>query len=68
MPMKAVLVCSQYIGALLDPKRASSAQQIPEKYHWSYCYGAIDVVNGELLCIQTPSTNLQWTEAFLKEI
>ena len=38
------------------------------KYQWSYCYGAIDVVNGELLCIQTPSTNLQWTEAFLKQI
>ena len=38
------------------------------KYQWSYCYGAIDVVNGELLCMQTPSTNLQWTEAFLKQI
>ena len=25
------------------------------------------MVNGELLCIQTSSTNLQWTEAFLKQ-
>ena len=29
------------------------------KYQWSYCYAAIDVVNGELLCMQTPSTNLE---------
>ena len=38
------------------------------RYQWSYCYGALDVVNGEMVCIQTPSTNLQWTEAFLQQI
>ena len=38
------------------------------KYQCSYCYGAVDVVNAELLCMQTPRVNLQWIEAFLKEI
>ena len=54
------------VGDLKEGLRAHKKYQT--KYQWSYCYGAIDVVNGELLCMQTPSTNLQWTEAFLTQI
>ena len=53
-------------GDLKEGLRAHKKYQT--KYQWSYCYGAIDVVNGELLCMQPPSTNLQWTEAFLTQI
>lgn len=38
------------------------------KYQWSYCYGALDVVEGETVFLQTPTVNLQWTEAFLGQI
>lgn len=38
------------------------------KFEWSYCYGALDVVEGKAIFLQTPSVNLQWSEAFLKEI
>lgn len=38
------------------------------RYEWSYCYGALDVVDGKTVFLQTPSANLAWTEAFLKEI
>jgi len=38
------------------------------KYEWSYVYGAIDVVEGELVCSQTSTTDLPTTEAFLQEI
>ena len=38
------------------------------KYQWSYCYGAIDAVDGDAVFIQTPSVNLDWTEAFLVEL
>ena len=38
------------------------------RYQWSYCYGALDVVDGESVFIQTPTVNLQWTELFLLEI
>jgi len=38
------------------------------KYEWSYCYGAIDVVEGASVFIQTPSVNLSWTEAFLGQL
>lgn len=38
------------------------------KYDWSYCYGALDVVEGSCVFLQTPTVNLEWTEAFLKEI
>ena len=38
------------------------------RYEWSYCYGAIDPVEGRCVFIQTPSASLDWTEAFLLEI
>lgn len=38
------------------------------KYQWSYCYGALDPIDGETVFVQNPSVNLQWTEVFLKEI
>ena len=38
------------------------------EYKWSYCYGAIDVVDGCTVFLQTPTVNLDWTEAFLLQI
>lgn len=38
------------------------------EYKWSYCYGALDVVGGESVFLQTPTVNLQWTEQFLLQI
>lgn len=38
------------------------------RYEWSYCYGAIDPVEGKTVFMQTPTVNLQWTEAFLEQI
>ena len=38
------------------------------EYKWSYCYGAIDVIEGKTVFVQTPSVNLEWTEAFLLQI
>ena len=38
------------------------------KYQWSYCYGALDPVDGATVFLQTPSVNLQWTQAFLEQI
>lgn len=38
------------------------------RYQWSYCYGAIDPVEGRSVFVQTPSVNMDWTEAFLLEI
>ena len=38
------------------------------KYQWSYCYGALDPIDGETVFVQTPSVNMEWTEVFLKEI
>ena len=35
---------------------------------WSYCYGAIDIVEGQSVFLQTPTVNLDWTEAFLQQI
>jgi transposase len=38
------------------------------RYEWSYCYGALDVVGGDAVFLQTPSVNLEWTQAFLEQI
>ena len=38
------------------------------RYQWSYCYGAIDVLEGKTVFLQTPSVNLLWTQAFLEQI
>lgn len=38
------------------------------KYQWSYCYGALDVVAGESVFMQCPSTNHHWTRQFLLQI
>lgn len=38
------------------------------KYEWSYCYGALDIVEGKAVFLQTPTVNLDWTEAFLEQI
>ena len=38
------------------------------KYDWSYCYGAIDPVEGKTVFVQTPSVNMEWTQAFLEQI
>ena len=38
------------------------------EYKWSYCYGAIDVIEGKSVFLQTPTVNLQWTEQFLLQI
>jgi transposase len=38
------------------------------QYQWSYCYGALDIVDGETVFLQTPSVNMDWTKCFLGEI
>ena len=38
------------------------------KYEWSYCYGAIDPVEGKTVFVQTPSVSMEWTRAFLEQI
>jgi len=38
------------------------------KYDWSYCYGAIDPVDGKTVFVQTPSVSMEWTQAFLEQI
>ena len=38
------------------------------KYDWSYCYGAIDPVEGKTVFVQTPSVSMEWTQAFLEQI
>jgi len=38
------------------------------KYDWSYCYGALDPVEGKTVFVQTPSVSLEWTRAFLEPI
>ena len=38
------------------------------RFEWSYCYGALDVVEGKTVFLQTPTVSLDWTEAFLKQI
>ncbi|MGE9296683.1 MAG: IS630 family transposase [Puniceicoccales bacterium] len=38
------------------------------KYQWSYCYGALDIVEGQAVFLQTPTVNLDWTRAFLEQI
>ena len=38
------------------------------KYNWSYCYGALDVVAGESVFMQSPSVNHHWTNQFLYQI
>ena len=38
------------------------------KYDWSYCYGALDPVEGKTVFVQTPSVSLEWTRAFLEQI
>lgn len=38
------------------------------RYDWSYCYGALDVLEGKSVFVQTPAVNLQWTHAFLEQI
>lgn len=38
------------------------------KYEFSYCYGAIDPIEGKTVFLQTPSVNMEWTQAFLEQI
>ena len=38
------------------------------EYNWSYCYGAIDPIEGKTVFLQTETVNLDWTEAFLIEL
>ena len=38
------------------------------RYEWSYCYGALDIVDGKTVFSQTPSVNLEWTQAFPEQI
>ncbi len=38
------------------------------RYEWSYCYGALDIVEGKTVFVQAPTVNLDWTEAFLEQI
>lgn len=38
------------------------------EYKWSYCYGAIDPIEGKTVFLQTDTVNLDWTEAFLLEL
>lgn len=38
------------------------------KYQWSYCYGALDPIDGATVFLQTPSVNMEWTQAFLEQI
>ena len=37
------------------------------KYQWSYCYGALDPIDGATVFLQTPSVNMDWTQAFLEQ-
>jgi len=43
-------------------------KQYCTQYDWSYCYGALDVVEGKTVFLQTPSVSLEWTQAFLEQI
>lgn len=49
-------------------KRLRQIKRCNSRYEWSYCYGALDVVDGDAVFLQTPSVNLDWTECFLKEL
>ncbi len=37
-------------------------------YQWSYCYGALDPIEGKTVFLQTPSVNMDWTKVFLEQI
>ena len=37
-------------------------------YKWSYCYGALDPIEGKSVFLQTPSVSLEWTQIFLEQI
>ena len=39
----------------LDLKRTAPSQTWQSKYDWSYCYGALDPVEGKTVFVQTPS-------------
>jgi transposase len=43
-------------------------KQWQSRYEWSYCYGAIDPVEGDTVFVQTPSVSMEWTQAFLLQI
>ena len=36
------------------------------KYDWSYCYGALDPVEGKTVFV--PKREFEWTRAFLEQI
>ena len=38
------------------------------EYNSSYCYGAIDPIEGKTVFLQTNTVNLDWTDAFLIEL
>jgi len=73
-PVKIWFADESRYGLLPNLRRAWTKKgQRPHKrwkseYKWSYCYGAIDPVEGKTVFLQTPTVNLDWTEAFLIQI
>lgn len=73
-PVKVWFADESRYGLLPNLRRVWTKKgQRPHKrwkseYKWSYCYGAIDVVDGATVFLQTPTVNLDWTEAFLLQI
>lgn len=73
-PVKVWFVDESRYGLLSNLRRVWTLKALrPHKssqstYKWSYCYGAIDPIEGQTVFMQAPSVNLDWTEAFLREI
>jgi len=73
-PVKVWFADESRYGLLPNLRRLwTNKGQRPHKrwkseYKWSYCYGAIDAVEGKTVFLQTPTVSLDWTEAFLLQI
>lgn len=73
-PVKIWFADESRYGLLPNLRRVWSKRGLrPHKrwksvYQWSYCYGALDAVDGSTVFLQTATVNLDWTEAFLLEI
>jgi len=73
-PVKVWFADESRYGLLPNLRRVWTKKgQRPHKrwkseYKWSYCYGAIDPIEGKTVFLQTPTVNLDWTQAFLLQI
>ena len=64
LPMKAATAYSQISGGIWTLKGRRPHKLWQSKYDWSYCYGALDPVEGKTVFVQTPSVSLEWTRVF----